>query len=240
MQKLTDLWNAESPDLTSAFRTPHDEILPVVQRYLDHAIAPRTAPATAVQITMDGEIRARGWMPFSATQVIRGGLGFIWSAKAGPIWGYDRLLDGHGQMKWRVLGAFPFMAANGPDTTKAAEGRLAVELVWIPTLLGAEHVRWTGVSDTEAIALFVVGGSEFALHLTFAENGAVKSAWTLRWGNPDGGEHRFIPFGAIVEDEATFDGFTIPTKLRAGWYFGTDRFAEGDFFHCTVTKAEFR
>jgi hypothetical protein len=62
-----------------------------------------------------------------------------------------------------------------------------------------------------------------------------------RWGNPEGGEFHSEDFGGIVEEERTFGGFTIPSKLRIGWYFGSDRFeTEGEFFRCTVDEAEHR
>ena len=62
-----------------------------------------------------------------------------------------------------------------------------------------------------------------------------------RWGNPDGREFRLIPFGAMVEAEQSFNGYSIPSRLRVGWYFGTERFAsEGEFFRCTIDHAEYR
>jgi len=62
-----------------------------------------------------------------------------------------------------------------------------------------------------------------------------------RWGNPEGGEHHFVDFGGVVEEERTFGGYTIPSRLRIGWYFGSERFeTEGEFFRCTVDEAEYR
>ncbi|WP_157467542.1 hypothetical protein [Edaphobacter aggregans] len=46
----------------------------------------------------------------------------------------------------------------------------------------------------------------------------------LRWGNPDKAKFRFLPFGGLIEESGTFDGNTIPTKVRVGWYFGSERF----------------
>ncbi|MCY7393421.1 MAG: hypothetical protein LH647_18575, partial [Leptolyngbyaceae cyanobacterium CAN_BIN12] len=70
-----------------------------------------------------------------------------------------------------------------------------------------------------------------------------------RWGNPDGRECHYIDFGGIAEASKTFDGYTIPTELRAGWFFGSERFdlparvrfeSEGEFFRCTIDKAIYR
>jgi hypothetical protein len=35
--------------------------------------------------------------------------------------------------------------------------------------------------------------------------------------------------------------YTIPTRVRVGWYFGTSRFeSEGEFFRATIEDAIFR
>jgi hypothetical protein len=72
-------------------------------------------------------------------------------------------------------------------------------------------------------------------------DGRLRTVTIARWGNPDErtwGEHAF---GGECFEEKTFNGITIPTKLRVGWYFGTSRFeTEGEFFRVTVDSAEFR
>ena len=63
----------------------------------------------------------------------------------------------------------------------------------------------------------------------------------LRWGNPDGGEFHYSPFGGFVGEEGTFAGYTIPTRMRVGWHFGTDGFEqEGEFFRVTIDDAKYR
>jgi hypothetical protein len=41
-----------------------------------------------------------------------------------------------------------------------------------------------------------------------------------------------------VEAERTFGGVTIPATLRAGWWWGTDRQDEGEFFRAEITGAQ--
>ena len=45
-----------------------------------------------------------------------------------------------------------------------------------------------------------------------------------------------MPFGADVEAERRFGAVTIPSRLTAGWWHGTDTWAP--FFRCEVTAAE--
>jgi hypothetical protein len=60
-----------------------------------------------------------------------------------------------------------------------------------------------------------------------------------RWGNPNGEPFGRYPFGVAIEGEKTFAGVTIGSQLRAGWWWGTDRQSEGEFFRATITGAEF-
>ncbi len=44
-----------------------------------------------------------------------------------------------------------------------------------------------------------------------------------------------VDFGGVVEAEKTFGDYTIPTQLRLGWFFDSERFeSEGEFFRCTL------
>lgn len=42
-----------------------------------------------------------------------------------------------------------------------------------------------------------------------------------------------------MDEESTWAGYTIPSRLRIGWHFGTDEFEDGEFFRATITHAEF-
>ena len=56
-----------------------------------------------------------------------------------------------------------------------------------------------------------------------------------------GGQFRYESFGGVAEQEASFGGYTIPTRLRIGWYFGTNLFeTDGEFFRVTIDHAAYR
>jgi hypothetical protein len=136
---VDNLWGSAPPaeQIFDAARIAH---LPgVVQRYLRHAIATGTPLANAVRLRMHGEIKLKSWLPFTAEEVISWGRGMIWRASVRlyglRITGADRLVDGKGAMRWRVLGLVPLMTASGPDITRSATGRLAAETVWLRSIL---------------------------------------------------------------------------------------------------------
>lgn len=62
-----------------------------------------------------------------------------------------------------------------------------------------------------------------------------------RWSNLDGRRFDYYPFGGIVQGEDVCSNYTIPTQLRIGWHFGSNRFErDGEFFRVTVDQGEFR
>lgn len=242
---LDELWDTAPPG-RGAVRSSQISALPeVVRRYLEHAIAPGTQLASAVRLRMHGEIKLKRWFPFRAEQVIRRDRGMIWSATISlhgiPIRGSDRLVDGEGAMGWKLLGMVPVMTASGPDITRSAAGRLQAESVWLPSVLCGDGVSWTARDPLHPRARLTVQGDTAELELTIGGTGRLAAVKLPRWGNPGGGEFRHVDFGGVVEDEDTFTGYTIPVRLRVGWYFGTDRFAEdGEFFRVTVDDATYR
>lgn len=242
---LNALWDsATSQD--HVFRADKFTHLPEAARqYLEHAIAPGTQLASAVRLKMHGEIKLKNWIPFKAEQVICWNHGLIWSATAWmnglPIVGSDRIIDGIGAMQWKLLGIFPVMVASGSDITRSATGRLQSESIWLPCVFCGDDVSWKVIDSSHLHSSFVVQGESAELDLTVDQTGQLKTFKLPRWGNPDGTEFRYVDFGGILEEERTFGGYTIPTRLRVGWYFGSERFeSEGEFFRATIDDAVYR
>jgi len=242
---LNELWES-APRGERAFQADDvSQLTEPAQRYLKHAIATDTVLARSVRLRMHGEIKLQRWLPFKAEQVIVWGRGFIWSATVRmygmPIRGSDRLVDGEGAMQWKLLGFVPVMTASGPDITRSAAGRVAGESMWFPSVLCDEDVSWTAPDSSHLRAKFTAHGEKTEFEIAVGERGGVESIKYPRWGNPGDSEFRYVDSGALVEEESTFDGYTIPSRLRVGWYFGTDRFeSEGEFFRATIDDAEYQ
>ncbi|MGB3311352.1 MAG: DUF6544 family protein [Nodosilinea sp.] len=239
---LDDLW--ESVISQDRVFNPDDlaHLPDAVRRYLEQAIAPGTKLASAVRLKMHGEIKLKHWIPFKAEQIVCRERGFIWSATAWmnglPIVGSDRIIDGIGAMQWKLLGLFPVMTGTGADITRSSAGRFHTELVLLPSALCRGDVAWDSRSASHLHASFMAQGEQAEFDLTIDQKGRLTTAKLPRWGNPEGAEHHYVDFGAIAEEEGTFCGYTIPTRLRVGWYFGSERFeSEGEFFRATIDEA---
>jgi hypothetical protein len=249
---LEELWDGEGTEETTECFDPSQLVgLPeLARRYLTHAIEPGALIARAVLLEMHGEINLnRHWCPFTADQVIRWDRGFIWRArvkmKAGiVVTGSDRWIDGQGAMLWKLLGLLPIVKSDGPDISRSALGRAQIEVVWLPTVLVGPNVVWEAKKTGRRLGVDL----RFAdrpghLDVSLGRDGQLQSASLLRWGDPPPNPGTFDehPFGATASSEKTFDGITIPTEIRVGWYFGSERFEkEGEFFRVTVTNARYR
>lgn len=243
---LDDLWNA-APSSTRDFQSAQIARLPeAARRYLLRAIAVGTPLASTVRLQMHGEIRLKGrWYPFSAEQVISWERGMIWRAAARmhgvSIRGSDSLLDGLGAMKWKLFGILPVVNASGPGITRSAAGRVNIESMWLPSVLCGDWVSWTAPDIFRPHARFTAYKETADIDYLTDEEGRLKTVKMPRWGNPDGAKFAYTTFGGFVEAERRFGGYTIPSRMRAGWYFDTDRFdSDGEFFRVTIDDAIYR
>lgn len=251
---LDELWDGVCPG-SETFDPARVAHLPEpAQRYLLHAIAPGTRLASAVRLTMSGDIKLGDrWLPFEAEQVICWDRGMIWKAKAKmgllSIRGSDRIIDGEGAMRWKLFGIIPVMKADGPDITRSAAGRLQIESMWLPSVLlpprlpgePTRDVVWHAEDRSHPHVSLTAQGEHADIELTIDERGAVLAGTLARWGNPEGGAFHHVPFGGYIDAELECDGYTVPSQLRVGWYAGTERYEkEGEFWRATIHSARFR
>lgn len=212
-----------------------------VGRWLTHVITPGTPLRRTLLLAMHGEIRIGSWRPFTARQVI-GPDGFVWAAETGGLLrvrGFDRYTDGEGEMRWRLLGLVPVMSATGPDITRSAAGRHAAEaLTLVPAAALAPEVVWRGLDEHRATGAVTHRGFDHEITIEVDDEGVLRSVALPRWGNPDKGPHREHVFGVLLDGERDVGGQRLPAGLRAGWWLGSDRWDEGEFFRCSIDAAE--
>lgn len=243
---LDELWNS-APSSSEIFYPARLSRFPEgARRYLEHAIAPGTPLASSVRLHMRGEIKLNGWRPFAAEQVICWNRGMIWQATVRvyglTIRGSDRFVDGYGAMRWKLFGIVPIVNAAGPDITKSVAGRVNIESIWLPSVLCGNAVSWTASDDAARLHSHLTAHNETAV-ITYSidAEGRLKTVSMPRWGNPEGGRFHYADCGGFVEQERSFNGYTIPTRIRVGWHFGTDRFEpEREFFRATVDDAVYK
>ncbi|MCA2216441.1 DUF6544 family protein [Jidongwangia harbinensis] len=226
------------PDMTANLPEP-------ARRWVLHAIAPGTPMLFAVELASHGRIRLGGWRSFAAVQRTSATRGFVWAATASmfgmPVVGFDRYSRHTGQMRWRAFGAVPVTSAAGPEVTRSAAGRHAGELlISLPAAALSPQVKWRAMDAGTVAARIKVDSGFHEVVLSVSAGGALTSVAMSRWGASGRSGFRERPFGADLGAEASFDGFTIPTEVSAGWEHATDGSAEGRFIAYTVDSAAYR
>lgn len=249
-RNIERLWNrllTASEDDLQRFDEQMTAGLPApAQRYFRHALAPGTPLAHAVTLEMEGVIRLKPdgpWMEMNARQVLAPPRGFVWEVtiQQGLLHfsGADYYAHDDGGQRFYLWGVVPFVQGSGPDVTRSARERLAVESILNPaSLLPQRGVVWEALGDRTARATLPIDGEEIPLTLTVGDDGDLQSVVMDRWGDPKGDGHfERRPFGAGIIEEQVFGGYTIPTRLHAGWWFGMASYF--DFFRPVIRRARF-
>ncbi|MHC5745920.1 MAG: DUF6920 family protein [Nostoc sp.] len=217
-----------------------------VQRYFLHSIAPGTPLASSVSLEMSGSFRMaqdKPWIPMQATEILST-KGFVWKARIGSglfqMIGSDRYTNKSGRMRFSLWGLIPLVNAHSPDITRSSIGRFAGEFFWLPSVLLPQcGVSWKVIDEKTIQASLKVDDEPVTLTLFIDANGKLLKLSLPRWGDQtEDGSYTYIPFGGEYQEEKTFGGFTIPSQMSAGWWFGTERYSE--FFRPTIEQAEFR
>jgi hypothetical protein len=211
-----------------------------VRRYLTHALAAGTMLGGGARLDVSGRIRVGAWLRFDS--IWEGdGRSLSWRATSGPgplrpLRVHDSFRDGAGFMDIRLraplrrLPALKLLHAEDDDVARSGAGRAALEALWVPpALLPGRGVTWRAESDELLVASWPVPPETPEVHIAIDPDGAVRSYRAQRWHGKDG----YVPFGADVHAERTFGGVTVPSRLTAGWWHGTDRWAP--FFEAEVT-----
>ncbi|MEX5271467.1 DUF6544 family protein [Kocuria sabuli] len=213
------------------------------RRWLTRALPSGTPAWSVAELSMRGEIRLGDrWRAFTARQLIAPGNGFVWAARTRvlglPVTGFDRYGPGGAEMRWRLLGAVPVMSAAGPDITRSAAGRLAVEGLLVPP--ACVRAGWSAGPDPDtAVMSWILGGTQEDALVRVDPEGRLRELSMQRWGDPDGTGFGRHPFGAALSGEAVFAGVRVPAVLRAGWAWGTGRQAQGEFFRARIEGLRF-
>jgi hypothetical protein len=191
---------------------------------------------------MRGHIRIGRWLPFTATEVLDPHNGFEWRAHVARrlIVGSDHYAHGHAEMHWKLLGLVPIVHADGPDVARSSAGRCGAESLWVPPAMLPRHkVAWESDDESTMTARFDVDDTPVVLHYRLDEDAQVASIEFDRWGDPDRtGTWDWHTFGGEIRAHRTFGGLTIPSDGAFGWHYGTDRWADGEFFRYEITKLQ--
>jgi hypothetical protein len=136
---------------------------------------------------------------------------------------------------WRYASSSTLVHAEAP--TRRAAQRAAAEAMWISTvLLPRFEVDWEAADKTHISARYQIDDIPVHVHYQLTPSRHIEPVVSDRWGDPDNtGAFNLHPFGGEFTSHQTSGGMTIPDVGRLGWYCGTHRWAEGEFFRYQIT-----
>lgn len=215
------------------------------QRFLRASVPAGRPLASGVVLEMIGELRLAGrWLPFTARQILRRGVGFVWQPEVGGrivrFVGADLLGPAGARMEFRLHGRIPVVRADGPDVARSAAGRLAAEtVVWLPQALTPQSgATWRALDDDRAVVAVPSPAGALDVEVTIDEDGHLRELGLERW-NGSAKPPSPQPFGGTVTAERTFDAITIAARGVVGWGWHTADQDDGRFFRYTITSAHF-
>lgn len=219
---------------------------PPAQRFLGSALPDGVPLHDAVHLSMSGEIKLAGrWLPFTAEQILRAEVGFVWAPVVGGrlirFVGADALGPEGARIEFRLHGRIPIVRGAGPDIARSAHGRLAAETVaWLPAALTPQAgARWTAVDEHRATVTVRGPGEPTDIEITVDSDGALKSMSLQRWKD-SAKPPAFAPFGGTVDSGfVTGEGIRVAGSGTVGWDWDTPRAGGGSFFRYEITRAEF-
>lgn len=214
------------------------------QRFLAASVSPGAVLVPTVILEMEGEIRLRDWTGFRGRQVLSAGKGFVWEAAASEGFlsfrGGDTYWRGKGFLDFRLWGLIPVVRGSGPGVDRSAAGRLAVEtVVWAPQAVTPQMgVAWTPIDSDSATVGVPVPNGNVDVEVSVDQSGYVRQITMERWGEPGQEPYGLYPFGGDLEQHTDIGDVVIATEGSVGWFRGTGRQEEGEFFRFRITDAE--
>lgn len=218
-----------------------------VQRYFRNAIAEGTPLARSVTLRQTGSMKpnpAAARFEIAAEETLAPPFGLVWNARTTigplPFRIVDTHFEGKGALRGSVLG-IPVMRGSGIDMSRSSRHRVVAESIWVPSaLLPHRGVAWTAESDRAIRASIVIDEESVDIRLTLNPDGAVGEVSMHRYGNVGTPDWSLIPYGFATESESTFEGYTIPSTVRGGWWYGTDRYQPEAASFFSIHGARFR
>lgn len=127
-----------------------------------------------------------------------------------------------------------------PTSTAALRAESLSTRSFVPTAWLGPAVTWRdGNTPDTAIAEWAVDSHRLPVEITVGGDGRLVALAMPRWGNPDREPWGEYPCGGLIGTEADFGGLRIPTTVRAGWFFGTEKWEQGEFFRAPISTATF-
>lgn len=181
-------------------------------------------------IKQSGQIKQKQdgkWLDFNAKQFMTAKpIGFIWAAKAFPIFVKDKSVEGVGEINISFLGLKSIAVHQSIETNESALGRCLGELTFYPVGFLNNAIVWKDLGKDFVKATITVGGTTTHGIFHFDENGLIDRFESKRYK-----DETLEDFTGKVENYQIKCGLYIPTKMKAIWNLKDVDF---EYFNCDI------
>jgi len=213
-----------------------------VRRALNYSQIVGTPRISEVHLKQKGRFKTapdKPWVPFTAVQTFQiDEPGFEWKVKmkmAPFVWvrGTDKLTDGRGSMKIKLLGLIPVVNARSPEMDQGAMTRFLSESVWFPQAWLNEHISWESIDASAAKATLTIGDKAVSGTFHFDEAGRVTEFRCERY-YASGKNMLLLPWRTPIDHYSEVNGVRLGTRGRAIWDL-----AEGEYCYVDLEIIEY-
>ncbi len=221
-----------------------DSLPAPVQRWLRNAGVVDKEIAQTLRLKQKGTLRTEpneSWMPFTAHEYFNfEDPGFIWFSKiqAAPLFhigGRDKYFEGRGNMLIKVMSLLKVAEGTGEAIDQGSLVRYLAELVWSPSAVLYDYVKWESIDDQSARATMEYQGVMAEGTFYFGEDGNPVRFSAPRFMEAAGG-YSMEQWEITVGDYQGYDGILLPSTATVTW-----KLDKGDFtwLHLELADLEY-
>jgi len=198
-------------------------------RYFKHVLTEGQPLINWIRLEQTGTFRNGGfdtpWVPFNAVQYFSTNPpGLVWDARIqmAPLMNVhvrDGYVHGNGSMEGALFYVIPVVNEHDKkELNEAALQRYLAEAVWFPTaLLPSDHLSWSEIDDSSALATLVDGDIEVSLQFHFNENNEVSRIYTEGRYHEKDGEYMLMPWQGHFKEYEQRRGIRTPLEGEVEW-----------------------
>jgi hypothetical protein len=155
----------------------------------------------------------KDWLKFTATQYMSSKTsGFIWKARAFPLFIRDKYMFGTGEIKVSFMGLKDLVVVSTAETNQSALGRYFGEHIWFPVAFMDKDIQWENHDASTVKGIITKGSVSVEGYFHFSEDGLIDHFRGKRYRDTT-----LENFRGIAENYKVMQGLLIPKTMTAIW-----------------------
>lgn len=216
-----------------------------VQRYLRYTGVIGKERVATVRLKQKGAMRLKpdaNWVPLEAEEYYTvDNPGLVWFGRltVAPLFkvaAQDMYMEGNGNMHIKVLSTVTVADAKGKEMDEASLVRYFNEMMWFPTALVSDKVKWEPVDSNSARATMTDHGISVSAVFFFDDEGKLTNFVAERGRDIGGGKLVKTKWSTPITDYKTFNGLRLPSKGEAIWHLDSGEYS---YIRLEITDIEY-